>query len=175
MDEGYDVVIGSRALPGARIEVRQPFYRENMGRLFNLFVRALAVPGLKDTQCGFKLFTAAAAEAVFSAARLDGFSFDVEALFLARKKGYRILYAHSQTRLLKFWEQHGFARMTGARDFAFSDFDYTEVMLETEKHPQSINLGADPYVIIRPEGLWDTPGVLEMSASRGASLCAEAG
>ena len=90
MDEGYDVVIGSRALPGARIEVRQPFYRENMGRLFNLFVRALAVPGLKDTQCGFKLFTAAAAEAVFSAARLDGFSFDVEALFLARKKGYRI-------------------------------------------------------------------------------------
>ena len=97
------------------------------------------------------------------------------AIELCRKKGYRILYAHSQTRLLKFWEQHGFARMTGARDFAFSDFDYTEVMLETEKHPQSINLGADPYVIIRPEGLWDTPGVLEMSASRGASLCAEAG
>jgi dolichyl-phosphate beta-glucosyltransferase len=90
MDEGYDVVIGSRALPGSRIEVRQPFYRENMGRLFNLFVRALAVPGLRDTQCGFKLFTAAAADAVFSTARLDGFCFDVEALFLARKRGYRI-------------------------------------------------------------------------------------
>jgi len=86
MDEGYD----SRAVPGARIEVRQPFYRENMGRLFNLFVRALALPGLRDTQCGFKLFTAAAADEVFSAARLDGFSFDVEALFLARKRGYRI-------------------------------------------------------------------------------------
>jgi len=64
--------------------------------------------------------------------------------------------------------------MTGARDFAFSDFDYTEVMLETEKHPQSINLSADPYVIIRPEGLWDAPGVLEMSACRGASLAAGA-
>lgn len=90
MDEGHDVVVGSRALPGSRIEVRQRWYRENMGRLFNLFVRALAVPGLRDTQCGFKLFSAAAARDVFSAARLDGFSFDVEALFLARKKGYRI-------------------------------------------------------------------------------------
>lgn len=90
MDEGHDVVIGSRALPDSRIEVRQPWYRENMGRLFNLFVRALTVPGIRDTQCGFKLFTAAAARDVFSAARLDGFSFDVEALFLARRNGYRI-------------------------------------------------------------------------------------
>jgi dolichyl-phosphate beta-glucosyltransferase len=90
MDEGHDVVIGSRALPGSRIEVRQPWYRENMGRFFNLFVRALAVPGVTDTQCGFKLFSGAAARDVFSAARLDGFSFDVEVLFLARRKGYRI-------------------------------------------------------------------------------------
>jgi len=90
MDEGHDVVVGSRALPGSRIEVRQPWYRENSGRLFNVFVRALAVPGVMDTQCGFKLFSAAAARDVFSAARLDGFSFDVEALFLARKNGYRI-------------------------------------------------------------------------------------
>ena len=90
MDEGHDVVIGSRALPGSRIEVRQPWYRENMGRFFNLFVRALAVPGVTDTQCGFKLFSGAAARDVFSASRLDGFSFDVEVLFLARRKGYRI-------------------------------------------------------------------------------------
>ena len=97
------------------------------------------------------------------------------AIELCRKKGYRVLYAHSQKRYLKFWEAHGFTRMTGARDFSFSDFDYTEVKLETEKHPQSIGLGADPYVIIRPEGLWDTPGILEMSASRGASLSVSAG
>lgn len=89
-DEGYDVVIGSRALPGANIEVHQPWYRENMGRVFNLLVRMLAVPGLHDTQCGFKLFSARAAEEVFGAGRLDGFSFDVEALFLARRCGYRI-------------------------------------------------------------------------------------
>lgn len=94
---------------------------------------------------------------------------------LCRKKGYRVMYAHSQKRFLKFWEAHGFARMKGARDFTFSDFDYTEVKLETEKHPQSIGLAADPYVIIRPEGLWDTPGILEMSANRGVSLSASAG
>ena len=90
LEAGHQVAIGSRALAGARIEVRQPWYRENMGRLFNVFVRTLAVPGIRDTQCGFKLFTAAAAEAVFSAARLDGFSFDVEALFIARQLGYRV-------------------------------------------------------------------------------------
>jgi predicted GNAT family N-acyltransferase len=96
------------------------------------------------------------------------------AIELCRKKGYRVLYAHSQKRYLKFWKQHGFTRMAGARDFVFSDFGYTEVKLETEKHPQSISLAADPYVIIRPEGLWDTPGILEMSASRGAPLSASA-
>jgi dolichyl-phosphate beta-glucosyltransferase len=90
MDEGYDVVIASRALPGSNVEVRQPWYRENMGRLFNLCVRVVALPGLEDTQCGFKLFTAAAALEAFGAARLDGFSFDVEALFVARRRGRRI-------------------------------------------------------------------------------------
>jgi dolichyl-phosphate beta-glucosyltransferase len=90
MDEGYDVVIASRALPGSNIEVRQSWYRENVGRLFNLCVRVVALPGLQDTQCGFKLFSAGAAEEAFAAARLDGFSFDVEALFVARRRGYRI-------------------------------------------------------------------------------------
>ncbi len=90
MEEGYDVVIASRALPDSNVEVRQGRLRESMGRLFNLCVRVLALPGLQDTQCGFKLFTAAAAEEAFSAARLDGFSFDVEALFVARRRGRRI-------------------------------------------------------------------------------------
>jgi dolichyl-phosphate beta-glucosyltransferase len=89
-EAGADVVIGSRALPGANIEVHQPWYRENMGRVFNLLVRALAVPGLRDTQCGFKLWSARAANEAFAAARLDGFSFDVETLFVARRRGYRI-------------------------------------------------------------------------------------
>jgi dolichyl-phosphate beta-glucosyltransferase len=90
LDAGYDIAIASRALPGSNIEVRQPAYREGMGRVFNLCVRLLAVPGLHDTQCGFKAFTAEAAERSFEPARLDGFSFDVETLFIARRLGLRI-------------------------------------------------------------------------------------
>ena len=90
LDAGDDIAIGSRALPGSRIEVHQPILREGTGRIFNLFVRLLAVPDVRDSQCGFKLFTAAAAEAVFSRCRLDGFSFDVEALHVARRLGLRI-------------------------------------------------------------------------------------
>jgi dolichyl-phosphate beta-glucosyltransferase len=90
LTDGHDVAIASRALPGANIEVHQSRYRENAGRIFNLIVRVLLLPGLYDTQCGFKLFTATAAQEAFSAARLDGFSFDVEALYVARRRGRRI-------------------------------------------------------------------------------------
>jgi len=89
-EQGTAVVIASRALPESRLDVRQPFYREMMGRVFNLLVRMLAVPGIHDTQCGFKLFSAEAAEAVFPSLEMTGFSFDVEALMLAREKGFRI-------------------------------------------------------------------------------------
>ncbi len=88
--EGYGVAIGSRALRESRLEVRQPFYREMMGRFFNLIVQLVAVPGIRDTQCGFKLFTAEAAEYVFPRQQLTGFSFDVELLLLARQGGFRI-------------------------------------------------------------------------------------
>jgi dolichyl-phosphate beta-glucosyltransferase len=90
IERGFDVAIGSRAVPGALIEVHQPAYREAMGRLFNRLVQALLLPGLCDTQCGFKLFTAEAARAAFSVSSLDGFSFDVEALYVARRQGLRI-------------------------------------------------------------------------------------
>ncbi len=91
LDNGYDIAIGSRALAGARIEVHQPRYRELVGRLFNRLARILAVRDLADTQCGFKLFSGSAATEVFQAARLDGFSFDVEALFIAQSRGFRIV------------------------------------------------------------------------------------
>jgi dolichyl-phosphate beta-glucosyltransferase len=91
LDEGADIAIGSRAIAGARIEVHQPAYREAMGRLFNRVVQTLLLPGLQDTQCGFKLFSASAAEDAFGACRLDGFSFDVEALYVARRRGLRIV------------------------------------------------------------------------------------
>ncbi len=90
LDGGADVAIGSRALRDSNVVVRQPWYRETMGRLFNVCVRLLVLPDLRDTQCGFKLFTAAAAEAAFTPALLDGFSFDVETLYIARQRGLRI-------------------------------------------------------------------------------------
>jgi dolichyl-phosphate beta-glucosyltransferase len=90
MDEGFDVVIASRALPGANVVVHQGPFRENVGRLFNVMVQALLLPGLSDTQCGFKLWSAQAADESFGHARLDGFSFDVEVLYLARRRGRRI-------------------------------------------------------------------------------------
>jgi dolichyl-phosphate beta-glucosyltransferase len=90
IERGFDVAIGSRAVAGALIEVHQPAYREVMGRLFNRLVQVLLLPGINDTQCGFKLFTARAARAAFSVSSLDGFSFDVEALYAARLQGLRI-------------------------------------------------------------------------------------
>jgi dolichyl-phosphate beta-glucosyltransferase len=90
IERGFDIAIASRAVAGARIEVHQPAYREAMGRLFNVLVQGLLLRGLADTQCGFKLFTARAAEAAFLRCRLDGFSFDVEALYVARHRGLRI-------------------------------------------------------------------------------------
>ncbi|MBN2493949.1 MAG: glycosyltransferase family 2 protein [Deltaproteobacteria bacterium] len=88
--EQNEVVIGSRAVAGAQITRRQPVYRVLMGRVFNWVVRALTAPGLQDTQCGFKLFRRDAARAIFSRTAIDGFAFDVEALFIAHRLGYRI-------------------------------------------------------------------------------------
>jgi len=87
---GADIAIGSRGMASSRIEVHQPFYRETMGRVFNLIVRIFAVPGIVDTQCGFKMFTRRAAEAVFPEQKMDGFAFDVEILYIARRKGFRV-------------------------------------------------------------------------------------
>ena len=82
--------IGSRPLRSSNLLVHQPWYREQLGRSFNAAVQLLAVPGISDTQCGFKIFTADAAEAVFSRCRVDGFAFDSEALFIARRLGYTV-------------------------------------------------------------------------------------
>jgi dolichyl-phosphate beta-glucosyltransferase len=90
LKHGFAVVIGSRALDRARVGVRQPFYREVGGRAFNKLVQALTVPGIRDTQCGFKLFEAAAAKRLFAQQQIRRFGFDVEVLYLARKAGYRI-------------------------------------------------------------------------------------
>ncbi len=90
LEQGYAIAIGSRPLRESQLIVRQPFYREWAGRAFNKVVQLLAVRGIHDTQCGFKLFTRESAHAVFALSRLDGFSFDFEALYYARRLGYPI-------------------------------------------------------------------------------------
>lgn len=86
----YEVAIGSREAPRAR-RFNEPPYRHFQGRVFSNLVKIFALPGFEDTQCGFKCFSAQAAQDIFSVQKFDGMSFDVEALFIARKRGYKIL------------------------------------------------------------------------------------
>lgn len=90
MSEGHDIVIGSRQIAGAN-RYGEPQSRHFLGRAFNKMVQMLVVRGFHDTQCGFKCFSAAAADAVFPLQRTTGWGFDVELLFLAKKQGMRIL------------------------------------------------------------------------------------
>lgn len=92
-EQGYGVVIGSRDgkdHPKAQQAHPQPFVKRVLGNLGNLFIQAVAVPGIWDTQCGFKAFTAEAAEQIFGRAKIDRWAFDIEALVLARQFGHKI-------------------------------------------------------------------------------------
>jgi len=84
-----EVVIGSREVKGA-VRYNEPGYRHLIGRIFNTMVRLIALPGLQDTQCGFKCFRADVADEVFQRQTMVGMSFDVEVLFIARQLGYKI-------------------------------------------------------------------------------------
>jgi predicted GNAT family N-acyltransferase len=88
---------------------------------------------------------------------------------LCQKKGYTRIYGHSQKRLVNFWSRFGFRVMEGAKSFVFSDFDYVEIIADIERDPDCVTIGADPYTIIRPEGRWHLPGILEQSASRAVT------
>jgi dolichyl-phosphate beta-glucosyltransferase len=90
LDSGVDIAVGSRALRGTGVQVHAKLYRHLIGRTFHLLVEWLADGGVKDTQCGFKLFRSAVAQDLFSRMRMNGFSFDVEVLVMARRRGYRI-------------------------------------------------------------------------------------
>jgi len=89
IQDGYDIAIGSRGMKESEIILRQPWYREMMGKTFNLLVRMLIDNDFKDTQCGFKLFRHEVAKRIFEASKINGFAFDVEVLFIAKKMGYR--------------------------------------------------------------------------------------
>jgi dolichyl-phosphate beta-glucosyltransferase len=89
--KGAGVAIASRALKGSRVEVSQPIYRVLMGKAFNLLVQAVLLPGIWDTQCGFKLFRADVAHDAFAALTTDGFGYDPEVLYRAARRGVRIV------------------------------------------------------------------------------------
>jgi dolichyl-phosphate beta-glucosyltransferase len=89
--EGYEVVTGSRAVDGTQIERRQPWYRQIGSKGFHLFMQTVVgLPGVHDTQCGFKFFQREVALELFALQRIDGYMFDVEILALAHRFGYRI-------------------------------------------------------------------------------------
>lgn len=89
LEAGADIAIGSREAPGAK-RIGEPSYRHLMGRAFNALVRWLALPGLNDSQCGFKAFRREAAEDLFRRQVIDGWGFDVEVLYVAQRRGYTI-------------------------------------------------------------------------------------
>lgn len=88
--EGYDVAIGNREGPGA-VRYNEPQYRHLMGRVFNFYVKVLAIPGHEDTQCGFKCFRRDVALDILPYQTIDGWAFDVELLFIALRRGYTIV------------------------------------------------------------------------------------
>jgi dolichyl-phosphate beta-glucosyltransferase len=90
LEEGFNIAIGSRGLPDSRILLHQGKIRENMGRIFGFIVRKFIGLKIRDTQCGFKLFPKKVANLIFREQTINGFSFDVEFLLIAKEKGLRI-------------------------------------------------------------------------------------
>lgn len=90
LTNGFDIAIGSRALDPSLIKLHQPFYREFMGKTFNKIVQLFTFSGISDTQCGFKMFKKDIAHILFAQSVINGFSFDVEILYLAHKANYKI-------------------------------------------------------------------------------------
>jgi len=110
LDSGYDVAIASRSLPESDVRVHQPPWRESMVRVFNWFVQRLVLPGIIDSQCGFKCFRHDAAQRIFERQRLEGFAFDVEVLYIARVLGYRI------AEIPVIWINHPLSKVSPLRD-----------------------------------------------------------
>ncbi|MCY3864383.1 MAG: glycosyltransferase family 2 protein [Chloroflexi bacterium] len=87
--DGYDIIIASREAPGA-VRVDEPEYRHIMGRVATFIIKVAAIRDYEDTQCGFKMFSGKVAEDLFAVQRMNGIGFDVELLFIAKRRGYRV-------------------------------------------------------------------------------------
>jgi dolichyl-phosphate beta-glucosyltransferase len=107
--EGFDVAIGTREGVQAR-RVGEPMYRHLMGRLFNRSVQLLVLPGIEDSQCGFKMFTADAVRSIFPRVTVDGWAFDVEVLAVARAQRLRVVEVPIE------WHYRAESRLSMMRD-----------------------------------------------------------
>lgn len=125
LDRGADLAIGSRVVAGATEHGDQQFLRQSLSRVFNVVVRAIAVPGIRDTQCGFKAFRGDLARGVFAVQRIDGFGFDVEVLRIAQRRRARIEEVpvaceyHPSSSVQKF--RHGMAMLADVARIAWND------------------------------------------------------
>lgn len=130
LDNGCAVAVGSRAVRGAIRTVHQPFHREIGGKALNLLIQLFAVPGIKDTQCGFKLFTRKAARAIFPRCFIDNFSFDVEVLYLARQCRLKV------PELPVHWAHHGPSKVRPFRDGFKMLLDIARIRLHRYPRPE---------------------------------------
>jgi dolichyl-phosphate beta-glucosyltransferase len=130
--------IGSRPLRESKLVVHQPWYREALGRSFNFVVQRLAIPGIADTQCGFKIFTAQAAQDVFSRCKIDGFAFDIEALLIARRLGFDIAEVPIR------WSHKDGSKVSIVRDGSRMILDLTQVRWLHRSLKKKANLAGSP-------------------------------
>jgi predicted GNAT family N-acyltransferase len=91
------------------------------------------------------------------------------AVNFCRRKGYRTVYGHAEKHLVKFWSRFGFKVLPKNYSLTFSDHDFIEMYGELDPHPNPLTMHSDPYLLVRPEGHWDEPGVLDRSAARRAT------
>jgi dolichyl-phosphate beta-glucosyltransferase len=137
LDERAELAIGSRALGG---HVQRRWYRHVIGRGFHALVRIFGVRGIRDTQCGFKLFKSSAARDLFARARMNGFSFDVEILLLAQRRGYRVVEVPVD------WTHQPGSRINLVTDSARMAFDLIRIRarLLTDRIESAVSQSSDP-------------------------------
>lgn len=134
---GYDIVIGSREAPGS-VRYNEPIGRHIMGRIFNWLVRVLAVPGFSDTQCGFKLFRRQAAHDLFTRQTLASWTFDVEILYLALQRGYKV------TEVPIHWYFNGDSRVKPLQDTWRMFWDVVGIRVNQMQSPPEKSVKVSP-------------------------------